>query len=89
MSVHIFNGSLDMCPTMHPTLLIATVDHLQHIRRVCWYFPALCICSVSSMNRIHSFINVLASNHSVKFVNTGTGTCHSTQASTIHMNARK
>ena len=53
MSVHIFNGSLDMCPTMHPTLLIATVDHLQHIRRVCWYFPALCICSVSSMNRIH------------------------------------
>ena len=60
---------------------IATVDHLQRIHDVRTLLSsridALMFLSVSGIH-IH-FINVLAYNHTIKLVNTGAGTCLSSE----------
>ena len=71
----VLNISLDMC------ILLLDINCYSWSFTIYW--PHLLSSSMTELTRIvsdwcpYTFINMLASNHDIKLVNTGTGTCHS------------
>ena len=80
---HIFDVSLDMCPTMHPTL--QSIIYSIFVVFVNWYLPSPCTHSFINEWSPYSFVTTMASNHTIELVNTATGTCHSTLASAMYV----
>ena len=81
---HILNISLDVCLAM----ILSLDDGCGQSSTV------FLSCSVSSLQHFISensyrFTNMMASHHSIEFINAGTGTCCSTLASSIQANTKK
>ena len=74
-----------MCPALHPPLVMAATNHLRCIHHF-QYLPISCTCSISLV-RDHT-VNMMASHHTVEFINAGTGTYCSTLALIIQVSTR-
>ena len=82
-----FYISLDMCPTLYPTLVMVTTNRMVYSVLIMFVgiFLHDALAAFHQPMEFTQFCKPMGPNHAIKLISTGNSTCHSTLAHTIEV----